>query len=74
MLKANCFIYNNFFILSFFYLLILFIFSDCSEEIRVLVIVSVGNGGLSTVADDEGPIVSGDSCYGFHSAGTGRAF
>ena len=59
---------------SSFYLLILFIFSDCSEEIRVLVIVSVGNGSLSTIADDEGPIVSGHSCYGFYSAGTGRSF
>ena len=39
------------------FLLILFIFSDCSEEIRIADIVSVGKRSLSTVADDEGPIV-----------------
>ena len=52
-------------------LLVLFIFSNGPEEIGELLIISIGDGSLRTVADDEGPVVFGHPRYGLHRVGTG---
>ena len=56
----------------FFCLLVLFVFSNGPEEIGKLLIISIGDGSLRTVADDQRPVVFRHSRYGFHSVGTGR--
>ena len=52
-------------------LLVLFIFSNGPEEIGELLIISIGDRSLRTVADDQGPVVFGHARYGLHGVGTG---
>ena len=55
------------------FLLILHILCDSSEEVGKLLTVPVRDGALSAVADDQSPVVFGDSRYWLHSVGTSRA-
>ena len=56
----------------YYFLLVLFILSNGPEEIGELLIISIGDGSLCTVADDQGPVVFGHSSYWLHRVRTGR--
>ena len=59
-------------LVNFSCLLVLSVFSNGPEEVGKLLIISIGDGSLRTVADDEGPVVFRHTSYWFHSVGTGR--